>query len=150
MSELPHILLVEDNQDDYEATIRGLKKNHYTNPIQWCRSGQDALDYLDKKGSYASDLNSRHPDLILIDLNMPGIDGRQLLELIKSDVKFKMIPVVILSTSTDSKDIDQCYFLGANSYIQKPVNFEGLTKAIRVMLDYWFDVAYLPQHKGQG
>lgn len=136
-SKLAQILLVEDNQDDYEATLRSLKKNHLLNPVHWCKTGQDALEYLQKK-------DAKRPSLILLDLNMPGIDGRQVLQKIKGDENLKFIPVVILTTSADSKDVDQCYSLGASTYIQKPVSFEGLTEAVRTMKDYWFGVAILP------
>lgn len=144
MSNIPNILLVEDNEDDYEATLRSLKRNHFINPIHWCRSGQEALNYLHHKGQYADTKYTPLPDLILLDLNMPGIDGRQVLERIKRDDDLKQIPVVILTTSSDSKDVDQCYSMGASTYIQKPVSFEGLTEAIRTMKDYWFGVALLP------
>lgn len=137
--DLDNILLVEDNQDDYEATIRSLKQNHLMNPVHWCRSGQEALDYL-----YQQQKRSLKPSLMLLDLNMPGMDGRQVLQHIKGDPQLKSIPVVILTTSADSKDVDQCYRTGASTYIQKPVSFEGLTAAIRTMKDYWFGVAILP------
>ena len=137
MSDLPHILLIEDNHDDCEATIRSLKKNHFINPIQWCKNGQEALNYLQNK-------NNQRPDLILLDLNMPGIDGRQVLQIIKTDTALKSIPVVILTTSADSKDVEQCYSIGASTYIQKPVNFQSLTEAIHTVKDYWFGVAILP------
>lgn len=145
MADIAHILLVEDNQDDYEATIRSLKSNHFMNPVQWCRSGQQALDYLYAKGEYAGNPNTRRPDLILLDLNMPGIDGRVVLEKLKADPDKRSIPVVVLTTSSDSRDIEQCYRIGASTYIQKPVSFEGLTEAVRTMKDYWFGVALLPK-----
>ncbi|HTW26023.1 MAG TPA: response regulator [Acetobacteraceae bacterium] len=144
MSEPIQIMLVEDNQDDYEATLRSLKKNHFMNPIEWCRSGQEALDHLHGEGDDPNGAARRNPDLILLDLNMPGIDGRHVLETIKKDSKLRSIPVVVLTTSTDSRDIEACYAAGANSYIQKPVSFDGLTAAIRTMKDYWFGVAILP------
>ena len=145
---MPHILLVEDNQDDYEATVRSLQKNHFMNPIQWCKSGQEALDYLYRKGDFTNNSDVKTPDLILLDLNMPGIDGRQVLQQLKADPEKCAIPVVILTTSKDSKDVDKCYEIGASTYIQKPVNFEGLTEAIGTMKDYWFGVAILP-HRDQ-
>jgi two-component system, response regulator len=148
MVEPAQLLLVEDNPDDYEATLRSLKKNHLVNPVQWCRNGEEALDYLCKKGSYEHNDNVRMPGLILLDLNMPGIDGRQVLKIVKTDEKLRKIPVVILTTSADSKDVEQCYSLGASTYIQKPVSFEGLTEALRTMKDYWFDVAILPKQGG--
>ena len=147
MSDMTHILLVEDNQDDYEAAVRSLKKSHFLNPVHWCKNGQEALDYLYKEGSYANDPDVKTPDLILLDLNMPGVDGRQVLKRLKGDTEKRSIPVVVLTTSKDSKDVEKCYEIGASTYIQKPVDFEGLTQAIRTMKEYWFGVAILP-HKG--
>ena len=144
MPELANILLVEDNLDDYEATLRSLKKSEIMNPLRWCKSGQDALDYLSASGRYAGDDSIRLPNLILLDLNMPGIDGRQLLERIKNDDKLRGIPVVILTTSSDSRDVERCYSIGASTYIQKPVSFDGLTATFRTMKNYWFGVALLP------
>lgn len=145
MQSVPSILLVEDNEDDYEATLRSLKYNRCFNPVQWCRSGQDALDYLNNEGRYAeARLDKKLPSLVLLDLNMPGMDGRQVLQHIKSDTHLKQIPVVILTTSADAKDVEHCYQIGASTYIQKPVSFAELTEAIRTMKDYWFGVAILP------
>ncbi len=144
MSEPIHILLVEDNQDDYEATVRSLKKNHFLNPVKWCQNGQEALDYLFCEGAYANDPDVKRPDLILLDLNMPGVDGRQVLQKIKAVEQLKSIPVVVLTTSKDIRDIESCYEIGASTYIQKPVSFQGLTDAIKTMKEYWFGVAILP------
>jgi CheY-like chemotaxis protein len=145
-----NILLIEDNEDDYEATLRSLRKSEVTNPLHWCKGGKDALEYLNKTGRYAENHSVRLPNLILLDLNMPGIDGRQVLERIKNDDKLRSIPVVILTTSSDSKDVERCYSIGASTYIQKPVSFDGLTDAFRTMKRYWFDVALLPgfEHAG--
>lgn len=137
VDEFSKILLVEDNEDDYEATLRSLEKNHVMNPVHWCKSGQSALDYLFGE-------NAEKPDLVLLDLNMPGVDGREVLEKMKKNKATRSIPVVVLTTSKDPVDVDKCYEIGASTYIQKPVNFEGLTEAIRTMKDYWFGVAILP------
>jgi len=142
---LPGILLVEDNIDDYEAAVRSFKEAHLDNPVYWCKSGKDAMDYLKHEGKYTGDSASSKPALILLDLNMPGIDGRKALTLIKQDKSLKKIPVVILTTSADERDIEQCYELGASTYIQKPVNFDGLVDAISRIKDYWFDMALLPR-----
>lgn len=144
MSNLPVILLVEDNEDDYEATARSFKKNHFLNPFHWCRSGREALDFL--QNAVNGTAGTVLPDLILLDLNMPGIDGRQVLATVKADPVLKRIPVVVLTTSNDMRDVDQCYNIGASSFIQKPVSFEGLTEAVRTMKDYWFGLALLPSH----
>ena len=144
MPDPVRLMLVEDNQDDYEATMRSLRRNHFVNPVHWCRSGQDALDYLYRQGKHAGRPLAEKPDLILLDLNMPGIDGRQVLTRIKQDPKLLTIPVIVLTTSADDKDIEKCYAMGANSYVQKPVHFDGLTEAIGRIKDYWFGVAILP------
>ncbi len=143
MNRLGDLLMVEDNADDFEAAQRSFTKNRFLNPVVWCRDGQEALDYLRRKGRYA-DMPPSKTDLILLDLNMPGLDGRKTLTLIKADNVLKSIPVVILTTSNDQRDIDNCYELGASTYIQKPVNFERLTQAIQTMTDYWFGIAILP------
>ncbi len=144
-STLPAILLVEDNADDYEATVRSFKKAHLDNPVIWCKSGHDALDYLKCKGRHSADGATSPPGLVLLDLNMPGIDGRKTLALIKQDPALKKIPVVILTTSADEKDVDQCYESGASTYIQKPVDFESLIEAVSRIKDYWFGIALLPR-----
>jgi len=146
MNNLGLILLVDDNPDDYEATHRSLRKNHFKNPVKWCKSGQDAKDFLYYEGEY-SDQQYDLPILILLDLNMPGLDGRQLLKLLKVDEKRKGIPTVILTTSNDPTDVDSCYNFGASTYIQKPVEFDGLIKAIKTIKDYWFGIAILPGQK---
>jgi len=146
MTAIPALLLVEDNEDDYEATLRSLRRNHVLNPVQWCRSGRDALDYMLREGHYAGTQDAG-PSLVLLDLNMPGIDGRQVLVYMKNNPDLRHIPVVILTTSSSPTDIDQCYAIGASTYIQKPVSFEGLTEAIRAMKDYWLGVAILPTPK---
>ena len=144
MDALSTILLVEDNYDDYEATTRSLKKNHFLNPVHWCKNGQEALDYLFGQEQGGDSAQVKNPDLILLDLNMPGIDGWHVLKQLKADPSKRSIPVVILTTSSDERDINRCYDMGASTYIQKPVSFEGLTQAIRTMRDYWFGIAILP------
>lgn len=141
------ILLIEDNPDDFEATARSFKKADLVNPLHWCSSGQEALDYLHQTGKYASLAGSERPALILLDLNMPGLDGRALLEIVKQDKLLRRIPVVILTTSTDARDIDRCYELGASTYIQKPVDFDGLIRVARVIRDYWFGIALVPKEE---
>jgi two-component system response regulator len=139
------ILLVEDNQDDYEATSRAFKKANLCNPIVWCKSGREALDYLRQQGAYKDERKDARPGLVLLDLNMPGMDGRKTLEVIKKDEMLKQIPVIILTTSSDERDIQACYQTGANTYVQKPVSFEGLIEAIKRLKAYWFEIALLPK-----
>jgi two-component system, response regulator len=133
------LLLVEDNEDDYEATVRALSKANLSNPVVWCKSGESALERL------SGGRNAVKPGLILLDLNMPGLDGRQTLRLIKENPALKRIPVIILTTSGDERDIDSCYQMGANTYIQKPVSFEGLIEALKRLKEYWFEIALLPR-----
>jgi two-component system response regulator len=145
MTQSQSILLVEDNRDDYEATCRAFGKANLLNPIVWCRSGREALDYLKHEGAHQDAADGTWPGLVLLDLNMPGLDGRKTLQLIKQDDKIKQIPVIILTTSADERDIEACYRTGANTYVQKPVNFEGLIEAIRRLKAYWFEIALLPK-----
>jgi CheY-like chemotaxis protein len=147
LSQSQSILLVEDNQDDFEATSRAFKKANLSNPIVWCKSGRDALDFLKQEGVYR-DAKVARPGLILLDLNMPGMDGRKTLEVIKQDNVLKRIPVIVLTTSADERDIQACYQTGANTYVQKPVSFEGLIEAIRRLKAYWFEIALLPKDAG--
>jgi two-component system response regulator len=144
MATCSPILIVEDNEDDFEATQRSFAKNHVLGPIIWCRNGGEALDYLRREGAHVS-RDACQPGLILLDLNMPGLDGRRTLEIIKGEPALRSIPIVVLTTSADSRDVDRCYELGASTYIQKPIDLERLTQAVRTMTDYWFGIAMLPQ-----
>lgn len=139
ISQAQPILIVEDSEDDFDATKRAFDKANLRNPIHHAISGEEALNYLKKKDEHCC------PGLILLDLNMPGIDGRQTLRLIKQDPEMKKIPVVVLTTSDDERDVQSCYDLGANTYIQKPVDFDGLIGAIKQLKEYWFEIALLPK-----
>lgn len=132
------ILIVEDSEDDFEATKRAFTKANLRNPIQHAFSGEEALTYLQNDAS-------AKPGIVLLDLNMPGMDGRKTLEHIKQNIIWRKIPVVILTTSDDERDVKACYELGANTYIQKPVDFDGLIAAIRQLKEYWFEIALLPK-----
>jgi CheY-like chemotaxis protein len=138
------ILLVEDSPEDTEATLRALKKAGMTFPVFHCASGDDGLDFLYQRGKYTDAMQSPRPCFILLDLNLPGTDGREVLAEIKNDEHLKTIPVVVLTTSTDTRDIENCYFMGANSYIKKAVDFEKFSQSIRLLNDYWFHVVELP------
>lgn len=142
---LASILLVEDSIDDYDATIRSFKAAHFENPVHWCKGGKEALAYLRNEGTLPHARAGAMPSLILLDLNMPGLDGRKVLEIAKQDPALKRIPIIVLTTSSDERDITQCYELGASTYIQKPVDFDGLVSAVGRIKDYWFGVALLPK-----
>ncbi len=144
------ILLVEDSADDYEATLRAFKKAHLMNPVIWCQAGQEALDYLHRQNGSEKEGDIGKPGIILLDLNMPGLDGRQTLRLIKEEPVLRSIPIIILTTSSDERDVAACYQMGANTYIQKPVSFEGLINAINRLKEYWFEIALLPKGQDNG
>ena len=141
------ILLVEDSPEDFEATVRALRKAGLANPIFRCEDGDEALDYLHLRGRYADPAKAPRPGIILLDLNLPGTDGREVLDAVKADDDLRSIPVVVLTTSTDERDIDRCYQAGANSYVKKPVDIGGFTTAVQRLRDYWFEVVILPRGK---
>jgi CheY-like chemotaxis protein len=139
------ILLVEDSPEDYEATVRAFMRSGLKNPIFRCEDGDNALDFLHRRGRYENPEESPRPGVILLDLNLPGTDGREVLTEIKQSEELKQIPVIVLTTSNDARDVDSCYQAGANSYIQKPVDMEGFIRAIERLKGYWFEVVVLPQ-----
>jgi len=131
------ILLVEDNPNDVELTLRALKKNNLTNKVHVVKDGAEALEYIFATGAYASrDINCI-PKVILLDLKLPKVDGLEVLRRIKSDERTKVIPVVVLTSSKEERDLVESYKLGANSYIAKPVNFESFVKAVVELGLYW-------------
>jgi two-component system response regulator len=132
------VLLVEDNTNDAELTIRELKKNHLANNLFHVRDGAEALDFIFAKGKYAGVRDVRYPPkIILLDIQMPKVNGIEVLTQIKSNEITKITPVIMLTSSKEDPDIQKCYKLGANSYIVKPVNFEGFTQAIKNLGFYW-------------
>lgn len=145
MNESQIILIVEDNDDDFFATMRAFKKTNFANPVQRCTNGDQALDYLFRRGEFSVPGKAPRPNIILLDLNLPGTDGREVLRAIKLDQDLLKIPVIVLTTSNAEPDIEQCYAAGANSYVQKPVDFEGFIRAIARLSDYWLNVSILPK-----
>ena len=139
------ILIVEDSPEDFEATRRSLIKSGVHNGIRRCADGDIALDYLYRRGEFSDPVDSPRPGIILLDLNMPGTDGREVLSEVKSDPDLRKIPIVVLTTSKDERDIDACYAAGANSYVQKPVDFTGLMEAIQRLHDFWFEIVVFPK-----
>ncbi|MDX8379136.1 MAG: response regulator [Gallionella sp.] len=145
MSGRQTILLVEDSDDDYIATTRAFKKVCLRNPIQRCSNGDQVLDYLYQRGEYSTPGSAPRPGMILLDLNLPGTDGREVLRIIKADPQLLQIPVIVLTTSNSEQDIARCYDAGANSYVQKPVDMAGFVAAMGRLKDYWLEVAVLPK-----
>ncbi|MFK8082610.1 MAG: response regulator [Granulosicoccus sp.] len=138
------LFIVEDNDDDYEACLTALMQgNPVAIPITRCVSGCEALDFLHARGRYAGTA-LQVPSLVLLDLNLPGCDGHDVLAEIKSASSLKQIPVVVMTSSQDSVDIDACYGAGANSYIVKPGNLDGFFKTIAMLKAYWFHTSHLP------
>jgi two-component system response regulator len=131
------ILLVEDNMNDAELTIRALKKNNVANHIIHLKDGAAALDFLFGKGQYEGRDTGNKPRVILLDLKMPKLDGLEILEKLKSNDLTKLIPVVMLTSSKEDPDIKRAYQLGANSYIVKPVDFESFRKTVNELGVYW-------------
>ncbi len=131
------ILLVEDNRDDEALTLRALRKNRITNEVVVVRDGAEALEYLFGTGRYEGRDTTVMPDLILLDLKLPKVDGLEVLRRLRADQGTRPLPVVILTSSTEEQDVLKGYGLGANSYIRKPVDFDEFTEAARQLGVYW-------------
>ncbi len=131
------ILLVEDNPDDVELTLRSLKQNNITNEVVVAHDGAEALEYLFATGAYASRDTSIMPTVILLDLKLPKVDGLEVLRRLRADERTKLLPVVIVTSSKEEKDLINGYKLGANSYVRKPVDFVQFSEAIRQLGLYW-------------
>jgi len=131
------ILLVEDNADDEELTLRALKKNNIQNGVVIARDGVEALDYLFGTGAYAGRDTSNVPAVTLLDLKLPKVDGLEVLRRLRADERTKYLPVVILTSSKEEQDLLNGYKFGANSYIRKPVDFAQFTEAVRNLGLYW-------------
>jgi CheY-like chemotaxis protein len=131
------ILIVEDNPDDLEMALRALHKAHLANHIQAVRDGAEALEFLFAQGAYAGRKVEHGPRVILLDLKLPKVDGLEVLRRVKADPRTKLIPVVVLTSSKEAPDVAECYKLGVNSYIVKPVNFERFAAAVSELGMYW-------------
>jgi two-component system, response regulator len=139
------ILLVEDNSSDEELTLRALRKSNITNEVVVARDGAAALDYLFARGAYAERDPKDMPQIVLLDLNLPKIGGLDVLRAIRADERTKLLPVVILTSSSEAKDLASGYANGANSYIVKPVDFKQFAESVRQLGLYWL-VLNRPPH----
>jgi len=137
------ILIAEDDADDRLLAQEALEESHLMNDVFFVEDGEELLDYLRRQGKYAEQKVPR-PGIILLDLNMPRKDGREALTEIKKDADLRRIPVVVMTTSKDEEDILRSYDLGVNSFIIKPVTFEGLVEVMRTLGHYWFEIVELP------
>lgn len=141
------ILLVEDSPDDVDLAIRALKKNNILNEVVVAGDGAEALDYLFGTGKYEGRDMSIMPEVILLDLKLPKIDGLQVLKHLRADERTRLLPVVILTSSREEQDVINGYKFGANSYIRKPVDFNRFTEAVRQLGMYWLVLNELPPKK---
>jgi len=142
------ILLVEDNQDDIELTLHSLRRENLAHNISVVRDGEEALDFLLSSGPYAVRANQRFPQLVLLDLKLPKVSGLEVLQRLKQNPATRHIPVVILTSSREECDLCAGYSLGANSYIQKPVDFERFRDTVKQLGSYWLLVNQYPTSNG--
>lgn len=139
------ILLVEDNPDDAELTLRAFKKSNLKNEIVVARDGVEALDYLFATGIYEGRDATDQPQLVMLDLNLPKIDGMEVLQAMRADERTKLIPVVVLTSSKEQEDIVKSYRFGANSFVRKPVDFLEFVQAVQQLEMYWVVLNQIPR-----
>ena len=143
--EQVEILLAEDNSEDAEMTMRALRRHHLANQVRWVKDGAEALDYLFCRGQYVGRDPSRPPKLVLLDIKMPKIDGIEVLRQLKADPTTRSIPVVVMTSSNEERDVLESYRLGVNSYIVKPVQFNQFIETVAKIGLYWLLTNRVPQ-----
>jgi two-component system, response regulator len=148
VSETKTILLVEDNPDDEELTLRALKQHNILNEVIVARDGAEALDYLFGSGFYSGNGPAQLPELILLDLKLPKLNGMEVLDRLRSETRTRLVPVVVLTSSSEEEDIIGSYEKGANSYVRKPVSFNQFTEAVRQLGVYWLLLNESPLQRG--
>ena len=143
------VLLVEDDPGDQELTRRALEDGEIAHELHVVGDGEEALDYLFCRGRYANPVDCPVPELILLDLNLPKVTGKQVLEQIQNDARLRRTPVIVLTTSQQEADIQQCYDSGASAYIVKPVRIDDFIRMIHCIDEYWFEIVRLPSGEGR-
>jgi CheY-like chemotaxis protein len=138
------ILLADDDEEDLQMTQEALQQSRLGNDLRFVLDGEEMMDYLLRRGQYLDPADAPVPGLILLDLNMPKKDGREALAEIKANPELRKIPVIVLTTSRAEEDIFRTYDLGVSSFITKPVTFDGLVEAMKVLSEYWFEIVELP------
>jgi len=138
------LLVVEDSDADFDALKRLLTKMGFSNPIYRAEDGEDAIDFIFHLGEYKDEEIAPKPTLVLLDLNLPGTDGREVLAKVKEDENLKAIPIIIFTTSPNPKDVETCYKWGANSYMLKPMKMSDLQASLETFIVHWFEVVLLP------
>ncbi len=144
------LLVVEDSDEDFVALSRIMQRHTVVGPVYRCTDGDEALDFLYHQGNYTDPTTAPRPAIIMLDLNLPGTDGREVLEQIKLDEDLKTIPVVVFTTSSNPKDIEVCYRYGVNGYIIKPIDINHLKRTIQGFVNFWFEVVTLPEQVLRG
>lgn len=144
IQSIPFLFIVEDSDEDFESFMRITKQLCLNYPVFRCRDGDEALDWLQRIDDNSKEKKVLRPSVILLDLNLPGTDGRQVLEHLKNNPQLKQIPTVIFTSSANPKDIEFCYQKGAESYIVKPIDISKLKTTVQTFWDYWFQVVTLP------
>ena len=142
------ILLVEDNADDVELTLRAFRKSDFVSTVTVARDGVEALDFLLANGGPADRNGDGLPDLVLLDIKLPRVDGLQVLERLRANPRTKLVPIVVLTSSIEPKDLLTCYALGANSYVRKPIDFQQYSKALQQIGSYWLETNQAPPPPG--
>lgn len=138
------ILMADDDTDDRQLTLEAFQQSRLANDLRFVEDGVELLEYLNRTGKYADPASSPRPGLILLDLNMPRMDGREALSRIKADPRFRTIRIIVLTTSKAEEDILRTYNLSASSYIVKPVTFDSLVETVQAIGKYWFEIVELP------
>ena len=138
------ILLVEDNPDHAELTLRALREGNLLNELFWVKNGEEALDFLHRRGPYGNGASAPRPGLVLLDIKLPKVDGLEVLRRIKGDAELRSIPVVMLTTSEEDHEVTESYKTGANSFVSKPVRFADFVEKIKALKLYWVVTNRLP------